>query len=102
MSDASGRAHQCLNASNPSFSCTAKCFCDSPPRWSGTSRATYLAASCLTSVRVRKVGSIISTDNITYSETFGLMLHMFEPPVTDKRKQRPAMVMIHGPCQPCR
>ena len=46
--------------------------------------------------------AIISTDNITYSETFGLMLHMFEPPASDKRKQRPAMVMIHGPCQPCR
>ena len=37
-----------------------------------------------------------SQDNITYSPKYGLELHVFAPPASDRRSKRPAMVMIHG------
>jgi carboxylesterase type B len=36
------------------------------------------------------------TDNLQFSDKYSLLLHMWEPPKTDTRAKRPAMVMIHG------
>ena len=68
------RAAPCLNASNPHFDCPAPCFCN----------ATWNAAD------------VLSTDGLLFSPKYNLRLHMFEPPASDTRAQRPAMVMIHG------
>ena len=68
--------YPCLNATNPSFKCTAKCICGAPPKF--------------------KKHDIQSKDNVTYSPKYGLELHVFEPPASDTRAKRPAMVMIHG------
>ena len=64
----------CYDNNNTVFACPAKCFCD----------PTY------------GEDEVLDTDNIEYSEKYNLLLHLFEPPKSDKRLKRPAMVMIHG------
>ena len=65
---------QCQNGSSHSFNCPAPCFCG----------ATWNASE------------VQSTDGLVYSQKYGLSLHMFQPPPSDYRPMRPAVVMIHG------
>ena len=72
------RGRSCANSStvppNPVYSCLAPCFCT--PSW--------------------KVSDVQNIDGLVYSAKYGLKLHLFFPPDSDKRNKRPAMVMIHG------
>ena len=64
----------CYDKNNTVLACPAKCFCD----------PTY------------SEDEVLDTDKIEYSDKYNLLLHLFEPPNSDKRLKRPAMVMIHG------
>ena len=69
-----GPAPPCYSQSNVVYNCSAPCFCE--PKW--------------------KRSDVLDQDNIVFSDKYNLSLHMSQPPASDLRTHRPAVVAIHG------
>jgi len=66
----------CRAANNTDHTCPSASSCFCKPKWS--------------------TADLLQRDNLTFSEKYGLMAHIFEPPASDQRPARPAIVVIHG------